>query len=94
MKSQEKHRLGRSPRFPFEDGTDTKGVDTISLRRDRQIWTQSWSDWPQMGKIRNFKKSKNQNVLKLIFKSPRFVPFFGRSDPIWVNIESPGVAQP
>ena len=48
------------------------------------------SDWPQMGQILDFLSSvslhfgsSSQNVLKLILKSSRFVPFGGQSDPTW-----------
>ena len=50
--------------------------------RDVKVAIQIGSGWTQMGKIWDFLRSvsvhfgsPSQNVLKLILKSPRFVPF-------------------
>ena len=50
--------------------------------RDVKFAIQIGSDWPQMGQFWDFLRSVSvhfsagrQNVLKLILKSPRFVPF-------------------
>ena len=50
--------------------------------RDVKFGIQIGSDWPQMGQILEFLRSVSlhfgsvsQNILKLILKSPRFVPF-------------------
>ena len=49
---------------------------------DVKFAIQIGSDWPQMGQIWDFLRSVSvhfgavrQNVLKLVLKSPRFVPF-------------------
>ena len=67
----------------------------ISFNKFR-LGVQIWSDWPKMGQIWDFLRPVSvhfglptQNVLKLIFKSPRCVPFGSQSDPIWMpNITS------
>ena len=58
-----------------------------------QIWPQSGSHWPKMGQIREIFRSDSvhfgavrQNVLYLIWKNPRFVPFGANLIQFWWQI--------
>ena len=64
-------------------------IDNDIPFRDVKFGIQSGSDWPKTGQIWDFLRSVivhfgsvSQNVLELILKSPRFVPFWGQFDPI------------
>ena len=57
--------------------------DHLNLK-DVKVGIKNGSDWAQMEHIWDILRSvsPSQNVLKLILKSPRFVPFGGQSNPI------------
>ena len=55
-------------------------VTWICLVQGFQIWHPNWV------RLAPNRTNLSQNVLKLILKSPRFVPFFG--GPIWPNLDA------
>ena len=68
---------------------DISNALTTHWSRSIKFSIQIGLDWPQMGQIWDFLRSVSvyfgaprQNILKLILKSPRLVPFGGQSDPM------------
>ena len=95
-----KNRNVRLDLFVQVQVVDIPWQGVVCYRRGRELGDQIWpqvSDWPQMGHIRGIYLrsdsvhfgSPSQNVLKLILKSPRFVPFGTNLTPFETNPNIP-----